>query len=175
MMICLQRFNLYLALAAVLALLCGCQTGKNKEPMAALRIHIQTNPDSIGMSQQVRVMRDEPVLITIAHTPILTEANLTSAKVINVPGGFAIALQFDETGSWTLEQYSAANPGGHFVIFGQWGDKLKDGRWLAAPIITQRISNGLLVFTPDASRDEANQLVLGLTNAIKKIHKHDLK
>ena len=48
-----------------------------------------------------------------------------------------------------LEQYTAANPGRHLVIFGQWGDKLADGRWLAAPLITHRISNGLLAFTPD--------------------------
>ena len=175
MMIWLQRFNLYLGLATALVLACGCQTHKSKEPMGAVRIHVQTNPDSLGMSQQVSVMRDDPVQITIAVTPILTEANLTSAKLLDVPGGYAIALQFDETGTFTLEQYTGANPGGHFVIFGQWGEKLANGRWLAAPIISQRIANGLLVFTPDASREESNQLVIGLNNAIKKIHKNDLK
>jgi hypothetical protein len=70
-----------------------------------------------------------------------------------------------------LEQYSAANPGRHFVIFGQWGDKLVNGRWLAAPLITHRISNGVLAFTPDITRAEADQLVLGLNNAAAKVHK----
>jgi preprotein translocase subunit SecD len=175
MMIWLPRFNIYLALAAVLALLCGCHSDGKKQSAGAVRIHIQTTPDTAGMSQQVSVVRADPVVITIARQAILTEADLTSAKIVEVPGGFAIALQFNETGAWTLEQFSAANPGGHFVIFGQWGEKLVNGRWLAAPIITKRISNGALVFTPDASREEASLLVLGLNSAIKDIHKGDLK
>ncbi len=38
-------------------------------------------------------------------------------------GGFAVEVKFDETGGWTLEEYTAANPGKHLAIFGQWGDK----------------------------------------------------
>ena len=110
------------------------------------------------------MLRADPVLVTITQEPILTEANLVAAKIIDAPGGFAIAVQFDETGTWILEQYSAANPGRHFAIFGQWGEKLADGRWLAAPLITHRIANGVLAFTPDMSRQEADQLVLGLSN-----------
>ena len=98
-----------------------------------------------------------------------------AAKVIDTPGGFAIEIQFDETGTWLLEQYSAANPGGHFVIFGQWGDKLVNGRWLAAPLITHRIANGVLAFTPDCSREEADQLVLGLNNVAAQIRKRQMK
>ena len=90
-------------------------------------------------------------------------------------GGFAIEIKFDENGTWLLEQYSAANPGRHFVIFGQWSEKLADGRWLAAPLITHRIGDGVLAFTPDCSREEADQLVLGLNNAAKEIHKNDAK
>ena len=148
-----RQFNIYLALAATLALLCGCQiVPATKVHRARLRVHIETSPDSLGTSQTISVMRSDPVLVTIAHDPILTEANLVRAKVIDAPGGFAIEVQFDETGTWMLEQYSAANPGRHFAIFGQWGDKLADGRWLAAPLITHRIANGVLAFTPDASR-----------------------
>ena len=74
-----------------------------------------------------------------------------------------------------LEQYSAANPGKHFAIFGQWGEKLADGRWLAAPLITHRIADGMLSFTPDMSREEADRLVLGLNNVAKKILKGQFK
>ena len=175
MMVWEQRFNLYLAVAAALTLLCGCQSHKQKGGTAAVRVHIQTNPDTVGASEQVNVVRSDPVVVTIARNALLTEANLVSAKTFETPGGFAIALQFDETGSWTLEQYSAANPGGHFVIFGQWGAKLANGRWLAAPLITKRITDGLLVFTPDASREEADQFVLGLKQVAAKIKKHELK
>jgi len=170
-----RRFNLYFALAAALALACGCQTHRQKGPLAALRVHIQVNPDALGTSQTVSVLRSDPVLVTISHNPILTEANIVAAKIMDAPGGFAIEIQFDENGAWLLEQYSAANPGGHFAVFGQWGDKLANSRWLAAPLITHRIANGVLAFTPDASRAEADQLVLGLNHVAAKTRKGQMK
>ncbi len=170
-----RRFNPYLALAAALALLCGCQTHRQKGPLGALRVYIQVNPDSLGTSQTISVLRSDPVLVTIARDPILTEANIVTAKVTDTPGGFAIEIQFDGNGTWLLEQYSAANPGGHFAVFGQWGDKPAKGRWLAAPLITHRIANGVLAFTPDASRAEADQLVLGLNDDAAKIRKGQMK
>jgi preprotein translocase subunit SecD len=168
-------FNIILTLTAALALLCGCQTHRQKGPVGALRVHIQTSPNTLGTSQTISVVRSDPVLVTIARNPILTEANIVVAKVMDSPGGFAIEVQFDENGTWQLEQYSAANPGGHFAIFGQWSDKLADGRWLAAPLITHRIANGVLSFTADCSREEADRLVLGLNNAAAKIRKGEQK
>jgi hypothetical protein len=165
-----RQFNIYFTLAA-LTLLCGCQTNPQKKAISALRIHIEANADDAGTSETVSsVPRSDPVLVTIAKEPILTEANIVTARVIDVPGGFAIQVQFDENGTWVLEQYSAANSGRHFVIFGQWGVKLINGRWLAAPLITRRIANGVLAFTPDASREEVDQLVLGLNNVAQKNH-----
>jgi hypothetical protein len=169
-----RRFNIYLALAVLLGLACGCQTNK-KTQTAALRVHIEVSPDPAGTSQQISVLRSDPVLVTIKREPILTEANVVSAKVIDAVGGFAIQIHFDENGTWLLEQYSAANPGSHFVIFGQWSEKPTDGRWLANPIISRRISNGTLVFTADCEREEADKLVSGLNQAAKQIHKSDLK
>ena len=169
-----RRFNIYLTLALLLGLACGCQTDKKKQT-AALRVHIETNPDPTGSSQQISVLRSNPVLVTIANTPILSEANIISAKVIEAQGGFALEIKFDENGTWFLEQYSAANPGRHFVIFGQWGEKVGDGRWLAAPIITHRITGGVLTFTPDCSREEADQMGLGLNETAKELHKQMLK
>ena len=46
---------------------------------------------------------------------------------------------------------------------------LAENRWLAAPVIPSRIGNGVLTFTPDASREEADQIVLGLNNVAKKV------
>jgi SecDF, P1 head subdomain len=162
------------AAAAALALLCGCQTDKNKKLVSALRVHIQVTVPTAS-SQTVTVLRSSPVQITVAKDPVITEANLLGARVINTPGGFAVQLQFDDTGMWMLQQYSASNPGRHFAIYGQWGEKLADGRWLAAPLITRRISDGSLTFTPDLSRDEVNQLAIGLNNVVKKIHKGESK
>ena len=170
-----RRFNIYLALAVLLGLAGGCQTGKSEKEVGALRVHIEVSPDPAGTSQDISVLRSNPVLITIKREPILTEANIVSAKVIDARGGFAIEIKFDENGTWLLEQYSAANPGSHFVIGGQWSEKRGDSRWLAAPIITHRIAGGVLAFTPDCSREEADQLVLRLNNVVKQIHKSDLK
>jgi preprotein translocase subunit SecD len=169
-----RRFNIYLVLAFLLGLTCGCQTGK-KTQTASLRVHIEVSPDPAGTSQNISVLRSDPVLVTIKREPILTEANIVSAKVIDARGGFAIEIKFDENGTWLLEQYSAANPGGHFAIFGQWGEKISAGRWLANPVISRRISNGTLAFTADCEREEADQLVLGLNEAAKEAHKSWLK
>jgi hypothetical protein len=181
MRVCARQFNIYLALAAAVALSCGCQTGENKQhdkAVAALRIHLEVNADNTGdtsTAQTISVLRSDPVVVTIARDPILTEANIIAAKVIDSAGGFAIEVRFDESTTWILEQYSASNPGRHFVIFGQWGDNLASGRWLAAPLITHRIGDGILAFTPDMSREEADQLVLGLNNISRKNNKGLLK
>jgi hypothetical protein len=49
-----------------------------------------------------------------------------------------------------------------------------ESRWLAAPVIPRRISNGVLTFTPDASREEADLIAIGLNNVAKKVQ-DDLK
>ena len=159
-------------------IICGCQTdekARSGKKIGAMRVHIETTPGPEGTSQTISVLRSDPVAVVIAPDPVLTEANLISAKIIESPGGFAVEVQFDESGTWTLEQFTAANPGLHLAIYGQWGDKLANGRWLAAPLITRRIDSGVLSFTPDASRDEAEQFVLGLNNVAKKIQKGLLK
>jgi preprotein translocase subunit SecD len=175
MKVCARRFNSFLAAALALALLGGCQTTDRNKDVSALRVHMETNVNDAGTSRTVSVLRADPLLVTINTTPILTEANIVAATVISTPGGFAIQIQFDENARWILEQYSAANPGRHFVIFGQWGPDAADARWLAAPLITRRISNGVLSFTPDMSRQEANRFVLGLNAVAKKFRKGQLK
>jgi hypothetical protein len=173
-----KQFNLYLMLALAAALLCGCQTSEQKKKdkqVSVVRIHIESTPVDPSVTQSITVVRADPIALTIEKEPIFTEANLIAAKTVNDPGGFALQLKFDETSTMLLEEYSAGSLGKHFAIFGQWGEKLNDGRWLAAPMITQRIYDGTLTFTPDMSRDEANQFVFGLTNVIKKIQKGQMK
>ena len=57
-----------------------------------------------------------------------------------------------------LEQYTTGSKGKHLAISAEFGQM----RWIAAPVITQRIGDGLLVFTPDTSREEAARIVSGL-------------
>lgn len=175
MKLCALRFNTYLALALAAGLISGCQTAKHNDISAALRVYVEGNADGISTNQFVSVVRANPMSFPVAPQPALTEANIVAANVIPAQGGIAIQVQFDESGAWNLELYSSSNLGKHFLIYGQWGKTVADGRWLAAPLITRRIGNGRLVFTPDASREEADRLVAGLTNAVKQIHKGQLK
>jgi preprotein translocase subunit SecD len=170
-----MRFNLYLLPLLAATLLLGCKTNKQDEHLGSLRIHLENRAQVTGSGQTVSVLRSQPVLVTINTDPVLTEANIIHATVMETPGGYALQVQFDETGTWTLEQFTAANIGKHFAIFGQWSEQATNSRWLGAPVISHRIANGVLAFTPDASRAEATQLVIGLNNMAQKIAKGKMK
>jgi hypothetical protein len=169
------RFNLYLfvVLPLALALAAGCQTEerKRKHQASSLAIHIEVHPDGTNLSEPVPIYRQQPVMINVDKEPVLSEVNLADAKVVDTVGGFAIRLQFDRQGTWILEQRSVDSKGQRFAIFCRYGEELKESRWLAAPIVSHRISNGVLTFTPDASREEADQIVLGLSNVARLVKK----
>ena len=175
MMIHWSRFNIYLVLGVTLAVLCGCNTEQRKRGKIVARLNIyeelERNPNI--PSQEATVFRSSPMKFNIAKEPFLTEKFVKEAKVINGVGGFALQLQFDWEGTRLLEQYTIANKGLHLVIFSQFvnpnEEKINDGRYLAAPKIERGISDGLIVFTPDATVEEADQLVLGLNNVAKKL------
>ncbi len=168
------RFNLFLLLTAMLPLLEGCGSlGHKDEPLSTVAIYVSVAPGAStsfkGATETVSVLRADPVQVTIDKQPILTEADLVAAKVVDTPAAPGIDLRFDPMGTVVLEQYSATNPGGHFVIYGQWGKDMKNKRWLMAPLISGRINDGILSFTPDMTRDEAVQFVQGLNNMAKKL------
>ena len=174
MMIHRNRFNTYLALAAALTLAGGCGTTKKKtpKPFATLRVNLETNADSSGRNKPVPIYRENPFMLTIETDPILTEANISEARVIETVGGFALRLRFERKGRWLLEQYTAANHGKHVAIFSEFTSPtaahVNIGRWLGAPLITGRIQDGVLLFTPDVSIEEAHQIAIGLNNIAKK-------
>jgi hypothetical protein len=167
------RFNLYLLLGVVA--LSGCQTGREGKIVASLRVHMEDRAQMPDSGTTVKVLRDSPVLVSINPEPFLTEANVLSASLLNTPGGFAIQVKLDNSGTWALEQFTAPNPGRHLAIFSQWGEDPKDSRWLAAPIVPRRMANGVLAFTPDCSLEEAKKIVAGLNNMAKKVAKGKMK
>jgi hypothetical protein len=162
------RFNLYLLALAGL-LLAGCQTDKNAKKLASLRVHLENRAQLTGTGKTVSVLRAQPVLVTINEEPILTEANVQFAELLQTPTGYAILIQFDPTGTLTLEQYTAAYEGKHLAVFSQWSDQTVDSRWLAAPLITHRLTSGQFSFTPDASLAECTNIVIGLNRMAQKI------
>jgi preprotein translocase subunit SecD len=169
-------FNTYLVLLIV-ALAGGCKStdsadkSKEKKPdkkeATTLGFHPEENQDGTGHSSAVQVSRNQPFTVNVRKSPILTELNVQKASVIDVLGGFQIMIQFDRQGTWILEQYSVADRGKRLAVFSQFGQ----ARWLAAPVLERRIADGVLVFTPDASHEEAERIVRGLNNIAKKAQK----
>lgn len=171
MSIGLGRFNIYLCCCLV-ALSSGCRTNKDgpEKRLATLRLHMESIPDSTDFTTSVAVFRKNPVDITVAKSPFITEANVSEAKVVEEMGGFALEIQFDRRGTSLLELYTSSNPGKHIAIFSEFGLKTnRQARWLAAPYVPRRISTGRLTFTPDATREEADEIVLGLNNLARKL------
>lgn len=169
MVIRAPRFNIYLLLTAALTFVVGCQTTAKKEEkqLATLRIHLETNPQLGDQSEIVSIFRSAPTLICVEKYPFLHESDITTARVVDDAGGFMLALQFDQKGQRILEQYSSGNSRRRLVIRTQFrmSTNVYD-RWIAAPLITRRIADGLLTFTPDASREEADAMVLGWNNVV---------
>jgi hypothetical protein len=172
-------FNLYLigvlALGAV-----GCKALKPPSPeeklLSTLRLHLETkaNPlDPMVHTDTAEVYRHSPITFTIDRVPFLTEGNVKEAKVVDVTGGFALEIQFDEQGTWLLEEYTSANRGKHILISSQFVDigqeKINKGRWLAAPQIRNHLTDGRIAFTPDATREEAERIATGINNVANKL------
>jgi hypothetical protein len=169
-----ERFNIYLLVTAAVAaaVACGCQSTTKEKPaklLSTFRLHLAASRDGTTAGVPVPVYRQNPIIINVEKEPFLTEGNVAEAKVIDVVGGFALQIRFDGAGTSLLEQCTAANRGRKIVVFSQFGEQIKDARWLAAPVITRRINDGVLTFTPDATREEAEEIALGLNNVAKKV------
>jgi preprotein translocase subunit SecD len=164
------RFNLYLLVALLALAAGGCQTHKNdkNKQIATLRVHLEASPEDNGRTTTVPIYRAQPFEIQVQQDPFLTEVHVAAAHVVEALGGFELQIQLNREGTWLLQQYSATYRGKHFAVFSQFGDKVKDSRWLAAPQFNRLISDGIIQFTPDASREEAEQIALGLNNLAKK-------
>lgn len=174
MMVSWNRFNVYWLLALPLTLLCACRSAESKpnKALSTLRVFLEVNPDATGRSRAVPIYRDNPFMVNVQTEPFLTEANVSEARVVEAVGGFAMRIRLDRRGAWLFEQYTVANRGKRCAIFSQFASplnpKLNQARWLGAPVISARVSDGVLLFTPDASREEAYQIVRGLNRVARK-------
>lgn len=175
MIIRIARFNTYLLCAALLAVQFGCATDdakkeekKKDKQVTALSLHLEAYRDDLGRTQAVPISRASDIKIYVDKDSFLDEAQIVEARVMDDHGSFTIFIQFDKRGTWLLENYTSSNPGKRVAIRAQWGEKLDKMRWLGAPQITRRTSDGRMFFTPDASREEADEIVRGLNNVAIK-------
>lgn len=161
-------FNLYLSLFALSLLLdSGCQTlgGNPRKEITALRLHRVVDPNAGIPSIKTRVYRETPFEINVESNPFLSERDILNAAVVNDLESFFIKLTFNRHGTIVLDTVTTEGKDRRIAIFAQF----PESRWLAAPIYNQRINDGVLFFTPDASRSEAERIVRGLNNMAKKL------
>jgi hypothetical protein len=168
----LVSFNIYLCLA-LLAGFSGCKTTEEKtrnKEASTIRLHLEAYPDGTKHNSEVPVYRESPVLVNANREPFLTEGDVQEAAVVDTIGGFVIRIQFNRHGALVMEGITASNKGKRIAIQSHFGEL----RWLAAPLITRRIGDGILLFTPDASREESERVVRGLNNLVATLKKRDL-
>lgn len=165
-------FNTYLVLLALL--LAGCSTSRegkeSGKQLALIRLHLEANQDGTDRNAPVPVFRERPLMVNINRDPFLDERSVVKASVVDDAGGFHLSVEFDYHGQLQLESVTGAYRGARIAINAQFSDgKTATNRWLAAPRITQRITSGVMSFTPDATREESELIVRGLNNLAVKI------
>jgi hypothetical protein len=170
------RFNWYLLclLAPAIGIGVGCRSTEDRRKDRVLYTELwlhtvaQTaSPDTNRlMTVEIAGMR-----LPVQSRPFLTEEHLVEAKVIDSPGGgYGLQLKFDDHGRLLLEAYSTANRGRHLAVFVRYGVRKDkevpiEERWLAAPLISRPLVEGILTFTPAVPKVELYQIVDGLRNA----------
>jgi len=175
MMIKVHRFNKYFWLASVVALagaVAGCQSssGKNKKISTLIELHLEANQDSSSDHIPITISQDPPVVINVEKECFVDGGDVAEAKVVEDAVGFKLQLQFNWRGTLLLESVTSANRGRRLAIFCAFGPT----RWLGAPMIGKKISDGVFTFTPDATREEADRIVKGLKAVAAAIKKKEL-
>ncbi|MCD6050058.1 MAG: hypothetical protein K0Q55_1461 [Verrucomicrobia bacterium] len=185
MLIRMKRINIYLALALALVLTSCASADKTPKKQQVvldkkgkeksfLRVFLQEEPDGSDRTAVVSIYRARPIKLNVHKEPFLDEGNLAKASVEDDIGGFALKLEFNRRGTWLLENQTTAYKGRQMVIASLFGDGPDKLRWLAAPYIGDPIKNGVLRFSPDATREEAERIALGLNNVIKEVKSKNL-
>lgn len=163
-------FNGFLVVAAF-AFMTSCATSeerKRKKELSNIRIHVESDSQA-DQSSGISVIRSAPIRFNIDREPVLDEHRVAAARVVDQLAGFVIDVQFDRQGSWILERTTVVHKGKHLAIHSSFGKE----RWLAAPEIRGKNSTGRLTFTPDCTREEAERMVRGLNNAVRKLQRRE--
>jgi hypothetical protein len=166
----LSRFNIILAL--LLLLPGGCKTTEEKKKAKEatfLRFHVETNVDGTAHNTRVPIYRAQPMLLGVERDAVLDEGFMDKVELVAADefGNHAIKITFDDNGKRRLDNVTSMYKGRRLAVQARW----TEDRWLAAPLITKRITDGVFIFTPDASREETERIVAGLKNVIAKLKK----
>ena len=113
------------------------------------------------------IYRASPIYVNVQKMEFLDGGYVEHARVVDDLGSFAIEIKFNSWGAVTLDGITTDNRGcKRIAVMCTFGS---GPRWLGAPIIKQRISDGMFTFTPDATREEADRIVKGLNDVAKAL------
>jgi preprotein translocase subunit SecD len=168
-------FNLYLTAVACLVCLTACSSTPKKpkkdQLATAISLHLESFADGTNRNGPVPIYREKPIYVNVDKAPFLDQTSIDSARVVDEPGGlFHLALKFNWEGAMQLDGVTSDNHNRRIAVLATFG---KGPRWLAAPLIKQRMSDGVFIFTPDATHEEAERIALGLNNFAAEIKKRE--
>ena len=164
------RFNIILLLFLCGAVLSGCKTTEEKakkKEATIISFHLEVNPDGTPTSAPVPIYRAQPFMVNVQKVAFLDTSYIRKAEVVDTADGFVMRIWFEPGGAARLDGYTASYKGQRIAVMAQW----TEARWLAAPRITHRLNEGVLVFTPDCNRREAERIVNGINNLVAKLSK----
>ena len=188
-----SSFNLFLSLAALI--LCWGVHGATPEEkklekdleqkkkieakqMAQIRVYREVIEFSGRASElgtlgvnKATVGRSDPVEMTVQREAVLDERDVKRATLVEQRDqSFSIAVEFVQRGSMVLHMNSVAAKGQRLVIAARWSNGTNVfNRWIAAPLMRRALDQGVIVFTPDMSREESVLFVRGLNNVAVKL------
>lgn len=162
-------FNLFLLFLLVAGAGCDSVAHSFGKKATILRLHMEARSDPTGATTEISVYRVSPIRVSIERSPILDEGSLESAELMEEQGTHQLRLKFIPHGRQLLDTYTTMNRGRRIAIFCAFGEL----RWLGAPQVG-RIADGILTFTPDASREECERIVKGLNDVAKEVKRQDI-
>ena len=145
---------------------------KKPDPYGILRLYLEANEDS--NSAKAQVIRRLPQTYPVQQAPFIDERDIVRALVVEAPdGGFMIQVELTQPhGRQALEMGTVSSLGRHLLIFGQWTtetDTKPEERWLAAPVVRNVLRTGMIVFSADMDREEADRFVEGINRVAVKL------
>jgi hypothetical protein len=145
---------------------------KKPAPYGILRLFLEANEDS--NSAKAQVIRRLPQTYPVQQSPFIDERDIVRATVVEAPdGGFMIQVELTQPhGRQALEMGTVSSLGRHLLIFGQWTtetDTKPEERWLGAPVVRNVLRTGMIVFSADMDREEADRFVEGINRVAVKL------
>jgi len=162
-------FNLFLLLLLTAGAGCGSVAHSFGKKATILRLHIEAQPSPIGSTTEIAVYRVSPIRVSIEKSPILDEGSLESAELVDDQGTHQLRLKFTSHGRQMLDTYTTLNRSRRIFIFCSFGEH----RWLGGPP-AGRITDGILTFTPDATREECARILRGLNDVATEVKRQDI-